>query len=243
MVRELYQSTGLASRWLFKITRFTDLLSLRLFLFQTALASGVDAGFEPFNTEENRGTASLIPLPAFATSRGLEAERAVVPGGGVLELVGGLSPGFGVVLLGLPLDARNVLFTETALNVAGFFAEDPDRPWPLSAREASVSDPPLMLTSAELTGSSTPTICLFVISSLPKVWSLMMEGAGGDEIDCSACKAGRYSQQRDTTQEPSIRKDLVNSQAVAGLGQRHRQGYRPKALLPSSDDVAESVEV
>lgn len=86
----------------------------------------------------------------------------------------GLSLALETVLPGLALDARNVLLTETALNVAGFFAEEPVRPWLLSpslclvqsVREASVSDPPLTLTSAELIWSSTLVMRLFAISSL-----------------------------------------------------------------------------
>lgn len=71
------------------------------------------------------------------------------------------------------LDARNVRFTETDLKLWGFFTVEEDRAWPLSADSlvesvlnASVSEPPLTLTSAELTSSSTMSvICLFSISS------------------------------------------------------------------------------
>jgi len=55
------------------------------------------------------------------------------------------------------LDARKVLLTETALKVVGFLTVDEVLSWPLSsfrgfdesALDASVSDPPLTLTSVE----------------------------------------------------------------------------------------------
>lgn len=148
-------------------------LDIRRFLFQTTLGSGAEGGFPPLTTDENRGAASRIPAPAFATNRGRDADKVVDPGGGVLEPVAGLSLVLETVLLGLAFDARNVLLTETALNVAGFLAEDAVRPWPLSpsffaqsVREASVSDPPLTLTSAELSCSSTLVMRLFEMSSI-----------------------------------------------------------------------------
>lgn len=133
-------------------------LDVRLFLFHTALGSGAEAGFPPF-TPDNRGPESRAPLPIFATNRGLGADSVAEPWwGGVLEPVFDLSATF-VVLIGVAaLDARKVLLTETALKVAGFLTDDPVRPWllspslsfELSARDASVSDPPLALASAEL---------------------------------------------------------------------------------------------
>lgn len=133
--------------------------SSRRFLFQTTLGSGAVAGFPPLTAEENRGAESRAPLPVFATSRGRETESVADPGGGVLVPVVGFSPALETVLPGAALAAKNVLFTETALNVAGFLAAaEPVRPWLLSPslclaqseREASVSDPPLTLASAEL---------------------------------------------------------------------------------------------
>jgi hypothetical protein len=131
----------------------------------------VDAGLAPFTTEENRGDESRAPTPDFATNRGLDADNVAEPGGGVLEL------GFSVVLLATvgaaALDARNVLLTETALKVAGFFADEAVRTWPLSlpsftfdpsALEASVSEPPLTLASVELGCSSRLVIRLFSMS-------------------------------------------------------------------------------
>lgn len=72
------------------------------------------------------------------------------------------------------LAARNVLLTDTALKTAGFRAAEDARACPLSPflllsaskREVSVSDPPLMLGSAEFTKSSTiSAMCLFASSS------------------------------------------------------------------------------
>lgn len=100
---------------------------LRLFLFHTAFGSGAAAGFPPFASDENRGVEVPVPLPDFATKRGRDMDKVAEPVGGVLEPVAGLS----LVLdetLGFALAARKVLLTETALNVAGLFAEDPARP-------------------------------------------------------------------------------------------------------------------
>lgn len=86
----------------------------------------------------------------------------------MLDPVGFVSLSFGVVLGAGALDARNFLLTDKALNVAGFLTVEPVRTWFLSpslALEASVSDPPLTLASAELTLSSTWVMCLFSISS------------------------------------------------------------------------------
>lgn len=60
--------------------------------------------------------------------RGRDDDNALDPGGGVLEPVAGLSTGLDAAPLGLAFDARNVLFTDTALNVAGFLADEADRP-------------------------------------------------------------------------------------------------------------------
>lgn len=99
-------------------------------MFHTALASGATAGFPPL-AAENRGTEPL-PLPVFAISRG-RADRVAEPGGGVLELELGLSLGFGETEVTPDLAARKVLLTETALKVAGFLTEDPERAWDLSS--------------------------------------------------------------------------------------------------------------
>lgn len=148
--------------------------NLRLFLFQTALGSGADEGFAPLLAEENFGAESLAPPPVFAMRRGRVDDKEDIPGGGVLEPGTDFSIGFGAPPLGLAFDARKVLLTETALKVVGFFAEDADRPCPLSTslsldqsvREASVSDPPLKLPSAEFDCSSKLTIGLSGDSSL-----------------------------------------------------------------------------
>lgn len=97
-------------------------------------------------------------LPVFAMSRGLEEDKVAEPVGGVLELGGGLSAVFAEALLAFAFAARKVLLTETALKVAGFLTDEPVRPCPLSpsllltpsAFDASVSEPPLALASAEL---------------------------------------------------------------------------------------------
>lgn len=83
-------------------------------------------------------------------------EGAVAEGTGVE----GLSPTLGTLVLDVALEAKKFLFTETDLKVMGFLTDEVLE-WPMSSfltwlsLEASVSDPPLMLTSAELTTSST----------------------------------------------------------------------------------------
>jgi hypothetical protein len=99
-------------------------VNLRLFLFHTALGSGADGGFPPFVSDDSRGPEPCVPV--FAISRGFDAS-ADDPGGGVPVPTRGLSLGLAVALDGLALDARKVLLTDTALNVAGFFT-DADRP-------------------------------------------------------------------------------------------------------------------
>ena len=88
--------------------------------------------------------------------------------------VAALSPSFaGVAGVG-PLAARKVLLTATGLKDIGFFTVDAVRTWTLSspavfevsALEASVSDPPLTLTSAELMTDST-----FSVSGLTSSFS------------------------------------------------------------------------
>lgn len=103
-------------------------MDLRLFLFQTAPGSGVEAGLAPLITEENRGAVSLVPVPVLAIRRGRDDDKELDPGGGVFEPVAGLSTGLAATPLALLFEARNVLFTDTALKVAGFLADEADRP-------------------------------------------------------------------------------------------------------------------
>lgn len=78
---------------------------------------------------------------------------------------------------------RNVLLTETDLKLVGFLAADDARPFPLSSVglatrpvDASVSEPPLTLTSAEIADPSRMSVtCLFAISS--RGAGLFSEGA------------------------------------------------------------------
>lgn len=142
-----------------------ETVDVRRFLFQTAFASGAP-GLLPLTAK--RGSESLLPLPALATRRGREADSADGPGGGVFEPPMGRS----VTFEGMPelfaLAARKVLLTETALKVAGFLAAEPVRLWlwfPSLARDASVSDPPLTLTSVECSCSSTLVMRLLAMSS------------------------------------------------------------------------------
>lgn len=134
----------------------------RRFLFQTAPASGPD--FPPFTPDD----FATRPLPVLATSRGRVAFR-VPAWAGAGAVVGGA---FSVVLGcagAAALAVRKVLLTLIALKDAGFFAETRPLPLPLEASDlaASVSDPPLMLTSVELTRSSTISeMCLFSNSSV-----------------------------------------------------------------------------
>lgn len=128
---------------------------LRRFLFHTAAPSG--AGRPVWDSEDLE--ASRKPLAALATSLGFGVVEVL---GGAAEAteVGALSPTLGAFAFDVTLDARKVLLTETDLKVAGFLTEEVLE-WPLSSFfemsgfEASVSEPPLMLTSAELTTSST----------------------------------------------------------------------------------------
>lgn len=142
----------------------------RLFLFHTALGSGAGADFPPFALAE---VFAIKPLPDLATSRGRGVAVDAVPCAATRPApVAGLSLGFEGPVAGAPLDARKVLFTDTDLKDVGFLTVEEVRAWPFSSslsldRDASVSDPPLMLTSAEFTRSSTISeICLFPISSV-----------------------------------------------------------------------------
>lgn len=128
----------------------------RLFLFQTALPSG--AG-RPFWVREDLEASRSMP-PLFATSLGFGVAEALVGVAAEDTGVVGFSPTLGAPVLEVALDAKKVLFTETDLKVAGFFVDEVLE-WPLSSfldasgLEASVSDPPLTLTSVELITSST----------------------------------------------------------------------------------------
>jgi len=143
---------------------------LRLFLFQTTLGSGACADFPPFTP-----AAALVtkPPPDLATRRGRELAGVAVPCADVRLVPGvGLSADFAAPTAAAPFDARKVLLTDTDLKVVGFLTVEDVRVWPFSSslsreRDASVSDPPLMLTSAEFTRSSTMSdICLLPSSSV-----------------------------------------------------------------------------
>jgi hypothetical protein len=111
-------------------------------------------------------------LPDFATSLSLEADEPAIPGCGVEEVDPAADSGREELLVA-PLVAKKVLLTETDLKLFGLTLDDV-RAWLLesdlplgSALDASVSEPPLTLTSAEFTSSSTMSaICLFSISSV-----------------------------------------------------------------------------
>jgi hypothetical protein len=68
------------------------------------------------------------PLPVLATRRGREESVAEPDGGGVLEPPLDLSTTLLVELGGFAFEARKVLLTDTALNVAGFLTEEAVRP-------------------------------------------------------------------------------------------------------------------
>lgn len=95
-----------------------------------------------------------------------------------------LSPSFEGAAGVAPFAARKVLLTETGLKEVGFFTADAVRTWPfsspavfeVSAFEASVSDPPLTLTSAELTIDST-----FSVSGLSSYLSALPFTRGASE--------------------------------------------------------------
>lgn len=139
---------------------------LRLFLFHTALGSGA-VPLPPLRPAED---LEISPDGALAIRRGLAAARDALPGVDAPDPAADLSFPFKGAFVEAPLAARKVLLTETALKEVGFLTDDEVRPCPFSSglsfdREASVSDPPLMLTSAEFTRSSTMSaICLFSIS-------------------------------------------------------------------------------
>ena len=138
-------------------------------MFHTTLASGAP-GFPPLAASAVLADESRSPLPDLATNRGLNDKEAPL---GAAAGVAVLSPSLDGVAVALA--ARNFLFTDTGLNDANFFTVDAVRTWPfpsasifeVSAFEASVSDPPLTLTSAEMTFGSTSSVsCLLSSLSL-----------------------------------------------------------------------------
>lgn len=171
---------------------------LRRFLFQTVLGSGAVAGLPPLAAK--RGIESRLPLPVLAMRRG-RFEAAADWGGwalGVPGAAGLLSPGFEAVAPGPAFEARNVLLTDTALNVAGFLTVDDVRAWSLSSPDwdaspldASVSDPSLTLTSAEVVCSSTFVMRLFSISSAARP-PFSVDSALGSTFWVAASLVGTY---------------------------------------------------
>lgn len=96
-------------------------------------------------------------LPDFATSRGFDTRVADAVAELVVELPAPLSPDFGGVGPVAPFAARKVLLTDTALNDIGFLTVEEVRTWPSTVLfdfTASLSDPPLTLTSADVTATS-----------------------------------------------------------------------------------------
>lgn len=98
-----------------------------------------------------------------ATSLGRAVAEEVVSKEAVPSVGEAPTPGFATPGVLANFAARKVLLTDTDLNVAGFLANDDVRTCPLSSpsllltasgRDASVSDPPLLLGSAEFTRSS-----------------------------------------------------------------------------------------
>ena len=124
--------------------------------------------FEPVSFTE-----PLKLLPVFATNLSRDPEEPGVDGWDVVDakVAADLSPVFEEEAAAL-FAARKVLLTDTDLKLEGFLTDE-ERTLPLSSLsfeisvfDASVSDPPLTLTSAELTSSSTMSaICLFSMSS------------------------------------------------------------------------------
>lgn len=147
------------------------MLHSRRFLFQTAFGSGTDAGFPPLAPDDD---FAIRPPPVLATSRG-RLEVSVPPGAGELVVAGAFSAVLDCVLGAELFALRKVLLTLTALKEAGFLTAEEPRPWLFASSlvleasdlAASLSDPPLMLTSVEFTKSSTMSeMCLFSNSSV-----------------------------------------------------------------------------
>jgi hypothetical protein len=96
-------------------------------------------------------------LPDFATSLGFDTKDADAVAELAVELPVPLSPGLGGVGPVAPFAARKVLLTDTALNDIGFLTVEEVRTWPSTVPfdfTASLSDPPLTLTSADVTATS-----------------------------------------------------------------------------------------
>jgi len=139
-------------------------------LFQTAFGSGAEPDFPPFAPDED---FAAKPLPDLAINLGRLVTRPVL-GVEATPLVGvSLSLGFAGAVVAEPLVVRNVLLT--LIDLKDFLTDEEVRPWPFSSSlsldasplDASLSEPPLTLTSVEFTKSSTISeMCLFSISSV-----------------------------------------------------------------------------
>lgn len=103
--------------------------------------------------------------PDFATSFSFEAEEPTA-----LTGVAGANDGDDVsdreTALAAFFAPKKVLLTETDLKLWGFFTVEEVRTWfgSLALVDASVSDPPLTLTSAELAKSSTMSLTALAFS-------------------------------------------------------------------------------
>lgn len=143
--------------------------NLRRLRFQTVLASGAAADFPLV-------VRVLVEPPRlelfFATSFNLEACSPGVPVG-VTVAEEAADSGREAAFAAAAFCPRNVLLTETDLKLVGFLAADEARPFPLSSLglvarpvDASVSEPPLTLTSAEIADPSRRSVtCLLATSS------------------------------------------------------------------------------
>lgn len=129
---------------------------VRLFLFHTTLASGAEPDLLPAPVAAALDVEIKL-LPDFATSRGFDTSVADAVAELVVALPAPLSPGFDGVGPAAPFAARKVLLTDTALNDIGFLTVEEVRTWPSTMPFdfiASLSDPPLTLTSADVTATS-----------------------------------------------------------------------------------------
>lgn len=129
---------------------------VRLFLFHTALASGAAPDLLPAPVAAAL-EVDIKLLPDFATSRGFDTRVADAVEELVVALPVTLSPDFDGMGPAAPFAARKVLLTDTALNDIGFLTVEEVRTWPSTVPFdfiASLSDPPLTLTSADVTAIS-----------------------------------------------------------------------------------------
>lgn len=217
---------------------------IRRFLFHTAFPSG--AG-RPFCDNEDLD-ASRRPPALLATRRGLGVVEVPV---GVVDVgtgVAGFSPILGLLALEVALDARKVLLTETDLKVAGFLVEEVLE-WPLSSffLDVSVSEPPLMLTSAELTTSSTISLTsLSTIATEESPFKTTSGHAGASwvgfveasRLPSSVCIAKRKKNKRsdcDTTNKCINQTDQENLRAKQQEPQVLRRTGLAWVPPPSSD--------